>query len=252
MKKNEDFYNFATRYALTRGTHPFMACILNIETTTDVCSVAVSNDFHTVWHEECHHGMLHAERLPVFVENALYHIHREGLQLAAVAVSAGPGSYTGLRIGVSTAKGVCFATDVPLLAIPTLDLMCVPLLLNSLPDDDSLLCPMIDARRMEVYAQLSDLSMHTVREVRADVVNEDTYLDYLSQRVVYFFGSGAAKCKSVITHPNARFIDGICPLATYMQPLADKRYAQHLWEDLAYFTPFYLKEFRATTPKKLL
>ncbi len=229
-----------------------MACILNIETTTDVCSVAVSSDFHVVWHEECRGGMNHAERLPVFVENALYHIGREGLALSAVAVSAGPGSYTGLRIGVSTAKGVCFGSDVALIAVPTLDVLCVPVLLSEQVEDDALLCPMMDARRMEVYAQVVDRAMHTVREVKAEVVEEDTYLEFLSRGVVYFFGNGAQKCKSVITHPNARFISGVEPLARYMQPLADKRFAMGQVEDVAYFTPYYLKEFQTTTPKKLL
>ncbi len=229
-----------------------MACIMNIETTTDVCSVAVSNDFHVVWHEESRGGMNHAERLPVFVENALYHIHREGLTLSAVAVSAGPGSYTGLRIGVSTAKGLCFGSDIPLLAIPTLDILCVPVLLDERVEDDALLCPMLDARRMEVYAQVVDRAMNTRREVRAEVVETDTYDEFLSRGVVYFFGSGAEKCKSVLTHPNARFIDGIEPLASYMQPLADKRFARGETADVAYFTPVYLKEFHATTPKKLL
>ncbi len=225
---------------------------MNIETTTDVCSVAVSNDFHVVWHEESRGAMNHAERLPMFVENALYHVHREGLTLSAVAVSAGPGSYTGLRIGVSTAKGLCFGSDVPLLAVPTLDILCVPILFDEQVEEDALLCPMLDARRMEVYAQVVDRAMNTLRDVRAEVVEADSFSEFLSRRVVYFFGNGAQKCKNVLTHPNARFIDGIEPLATNMQPLADKRFARGQTEDVAYFTPFYLKEFQATTPKKLL
>ncbi len=229
-----------------------MACILNIETSTTVCSVAVSHDMQVVWHEECAEGMAHAERLPVFVENALSHVRGAGLHLDAVAVSNGPGSYTGLRIGLSTAKGVCYGCDVPLLALSTLDILCVPLLLSDVCADEALLCPMLDARRMEVYAQVCDKRLQRRRDVQAEVVSAETYAPFLNDNIVYFFGSGASKCKSVITHPNARFLDGIVPLAQYMQPLADKRYHEGVFEDVAYITPFYLKEFQTTTPKKLI
>ncbi len=228
-----------------------VACILNIETSTDVCSVAVSEGLSIVWHEEVG-GMSHAEQLPRFVQNALYHLEREGLRLDAVAVSSGPGSYTGLRIGVSTAKGVCYALDAKLIGVPTLDILSVPVLLRDDIEDDALLCPMLDARRMEVYAQIVDKGMNVKREVRAEVVEEHTYDAFLRERKVYFFGNGANKCKEVITHPNAHFIDDIVPLAFNMQPLADRRYLAGKVEDVAYFTPYYLKEFQTTTPKDLL
>ncbi len=229
-----------------------MATILNIETSTNVCSVALSSSLHVVWQEECHEGMAHAERLPVFVENALYHMQREGLTLDAVAVSSGPGSYTGLRIGVSTAKGICYGSDAKLISIPTLDLLCVPILLGSDIEDDALLCPMLDARRMEVYAQIMNKNMCILRETRAEIVTEATYNAFLDKHKVYFFGNGANKCREIISHPNARFINNIIPLAENMQPLSDKKYHAGEYADLAYFIPFYLKEFQTTTPHKLL
>jgi len=171
----------------------------------------------------------------------------------AVAVSAGPGSYTGLRIGVSMAKGICYARDLKLISVPTLETMCVPLLLGEkIEEDDALLCPMIDARRMEVYAQVFDRSLKVVRDIQADIVDADTYRSLLNEHVVYFFGNGAEKCRNAINHENARFISGIEPLAKNMFPLAEKRFLNDKFEDVAYFVPFYLKDFVAKTPKKLL
>ena len=151
------------------------------------------------------------------------------------------------------AKGVCYGRGVSLVAIPTLELMCVPVLLQEMvKEENALLCPMIDARRMEVYAQIFDRALHEVRPIQADVVDADTYSEYLDERPVYFFGNGAAKCMDVIAHPNARYIDGIEPLAKNMFPLAERRIAQGQTEDVAYFVPFYLKDFVAKMPKKLL
>ena len=170
-----------------------------------------------------------------------------------MAVSCGPGSYTGLRIGVSMAKGICYGRDVKLLAVPTLELLCVPVLLREMvTDDDALLCPMLDARRMEVYAQLFTRSLREVRPIQADVVDADTYREYLDKHPVYFFGNGAMKCKEVIDHPNAHFIEGIEALAKNMLPLAERRMAREEFEDVAYFVPFYLKDFVAKQPRKLL
>ena len=170
----------------------------------------------------------------------------------AVAVSCGPGSYTGLRIGVSMAKGICYGRDLKLIAVPTLELLCVPILLREIPEEDALLCPMLDARRMEVYAGIYDRGLRAVREIRADIVDENTYKEYLDEHPVYFFGNGAKKCISTINHPNAHLIDGIEPLAKWMQPLAEKRYLNEQFEDVAYFVPYYLKDFVAKLPKKLL
>ena len=229
-----------------------MSCILHIETSTDVCSVAVSQDGACVFEREDHSGPNHAVRLGVFVDEALSFVDMRLMTLDAVAVSQGPGSYTGLRIGTSMAKGVCYGREVKLVSVPTLELLCVPVLLHREIEDGALLCPMIDARRMEVYAALYDRSLKEVRETRADVVGADTYRQYLDQQPVYFFGNGAAKCMETIGHPNARFIEGIEPLARWMFPLAERRCFDGKFEDVAYFVPYYLKDFVAKLPKKLL
>ena len=230
-----------------------MSCILNIETSTNVCSVAVSENGACIFNKEDREGPNHAVLLGVFVEEALSFIDSHAIPLDAVAVSCGPGSYTGLRIGLSMAKGICYGRDVKLIAIPTLELMCVPLLLNEkVAEDNALLCPMLDARRMEVYAQITNTALQTVKETSADIVEVNTYDEYLQNNVVYFFGNGADKCKEVITHPNARFIENIVPLAKNMFPLAEKRMAEERFEDVAYFVPFYLKDFVAKEAKKLL
>ncbi len=230
-----------------------MSCILNIDTSTNVCSVAVSQDGACIFDKEDHSGPNHAERLGAFVDEALSFIDNHAIPLDAVAVSCGPGSYTGLRIGVSMAKGICYGRDVKLLAVPTLELLCVPVLLREMvTDDDALLCPMLDARRMEVYAQFFTRSLREVRPIQADVVDADTYREYLDKHPVYFFGNGAMKCKEVIDHPNAHFIEGIEALAKNMLPLAERRMAREEFEDVAYFVPFYLKDFVAKQPRKLL
>mgnify|MGYP002521608886 CR=1 FL=1 len=228
-----------------------MSCILHIETSTDLCSVAVSEDSQVIYREEMREGHS-SERLGSMVDEALSFTDSHAIPFDAVAVSSGPGSYTGLRIGVSMAKGVCFGRDLKLIAVPTLELLCVPVLINKELPDDALLCPMIDARRMEVYAAVFDRSLKAVRDVQADVVDGDSYSQWLQERPVFFFGNGAAKCREVICHPNAHFFDGIVPLARWMQPLAERRLLNGQIEDVAYFTPFYLKEFVAKMPKNPL
>ncbi len=229
-----------------------MSCILSIETSTDVCSVAMSENGQCIFKEEDHSGPNHAVSLGVFVDEALSFTDNHAIPLGAVAVSQGPGSYTGLRIGVSMAKGICYGRDVPLLAVPTLEVMAVPVLLNHEIEEDALLCPMIDARRMEVYSAIYDRALKPLRETRADVVDGDTYREFLDNHPVYFFGNGAAKCMETINHPNAHLIEGIEPLAKYMFPLAERKWVQKEYEDVAYFVPFYLKDFVAKMPKKLI
>ena len=230
-----------------------MSCILNIDTSTDVCSVAVSENGACIFSKEDHSGPNHAVNLGVFVDEGMSFTDNHAIPFDAVAVSSGPGSYTGLRIGVSMAKGICYARDLKLISVPTLATMCVPLLLQEkIEEDDALLCPMIDARRMEVYAQVFDRSLKVVRGIQADVVDENTYRSLLDEHVVYFFGNGAEKCMSAIGHENARFIPGIEPLAKNMFPLAEKKFLNDDFEDVAYFVPFYLKDFVAKTPRKLL
>ena len=230
-----------------------MSCILNIETRTDVCSVAISDNGQVIFNKEDHSGPNHAVKLGVYVDEALSFIDAHGIPLEAVAVSCGPGSYTGLRIGVSMAKGICYGRDVKLISIPTLELMAVPVLIGEHPaEEDALIVPMLDARRMEVYAKVMDRALKEVRPIQADIVDADTYKEYLDRGTVYFFGNGAEKCMEVINHPNARLVKGIEPLAKNMAPLAEKRFVEGKFEDVAYFVPFYLKDFVAKMPKKLL
>ena len=230
-----------------------MACILHIETSANVCSVAVSEDGQCIFEQkaEGEHGA-GAEHLGTMVDEALSFTDNHAIPFDAVAVSGGPGSYTGLRIGVSMAKGICYGRSLKLIAVPTLELMCVPVLLREMVEENALLCPMIDARRMEVYAGIYDRALKEVRPVGADVVDAETYKQWLDERPVYFFGNGAAKCMETINHPNAHLIEGIEPLAKWMQPLAERRLLNGQTEDVAYFEPFYLKDYVAKMPKKLI
>ena len=175
-----------------------MSCILHIETSTEACSVAVSEDGLAVFSKEDLKGPSHAVQLGVFVDEALSFVDSHGMPLDAVAVSCGPGSYTGLRIGVSMAKGICYGRNLPLIGLPTLEVLCVPVLLHHDLPEDALLCPMIDARRMEVYAAVYDRALGVKREIAADIVDEHSYLEFLNEHPVYFFGNGAAKCRGQI------------------------------------------------------
>lgn len=229
-----------------------MACILHIETSTNVCSVAVSENGQRIFDQEERGSMSHAEKLGTMVDEALSFTDSHAIPFDAVAVSCGPGSYTGLRIGVSMAKGICYGRDLKLISVPTLELLCVAPLLSEKIEEGALLCPMLDARRMEVYAALYDRALRPVRSVCADIVSADTYKEWLDKGPVYFFGNGAAKCMDIINHPNAHLIEGIEPLAKWMMPLAERRFLQEQFEDVAYFEPFYLKDFVAKASKKLL
>ncbi len=229
-----------------------MSCILHIETSTQVCSIALSQDGLCLFDKEAKDGPQHAAVLASFVEEAVSFADSHAIPLDAVAVSRGPGSYTGLRIGTSTAKGLCYGRSLKLVAVPTLQVLCTPVLLyhDEIPDE-ALLCPMLDARRMEVYAAVYDRGLHEVRPTSAIVVGEDTMCDLLDARPVYFFGNGADKCSAVIRHPNAHFLTGIYPSARHMMPLAERALALGQTADVAYFEPFYLKEFVAGKPKPL-
>lgn len=230
-----------------------MSCILNIETSTETCSVAVAQDGGIIFEKINNEPNSHTKYLAKFVEEALSFAESHAIPLDAVAVSSGPGSYTGLRIGVSTAKGICYGKNVPLIAIPTLKLLCVkPLLSDDIEDENALLCPMIDARRMEAYTAIYDRALREVREVKAEVIDATTYNEWLDKGLVYFFGNGAEKCKEIINHPNARFIDNVVPTAKSILPLAELAIAKGLYEDVAYFEPFYLKDFVAIKSKSPL
>ena len=226
-----------------------MACILNIETSTDVCSVALSDGMEILFEKTSYEGHSHASLLGVYVEEALKAMKDNGRKLDAVAVSSGPGSYTGLRIGVSVAKGLCFGYGIPLISIQTLDLLASTAIRKDNEVKKCLYCSMLDARRMEVYAAIYHSDLRVVRAASADIVTIDTYADWLENETVCFFGNGSSKCKSVIVSPNARFMDEVYPLAVNMVPLANKRFEESDFEDVAYFEPFYLKEFQATIAK---
>ena len=228
-----------------------MSCIVHIETATDVCSVALSENGKVIAHKEDYEGPNHSIVLGPFVDEMVSFADSHAIPVDAVAVSCGPGSYTGLRIGVSIAKGLCYGRDLKLISVSTLKLLCVPLLLAEQIPEDALLCPMIDARRMEVYSAIYTRRLEAVKDVSADIIDENSYGELLGKQPVVFFGNGADKCKEVIKHPNAIFLDDVKPLAKNMLPLAEKAYLQGKFEDVAYFEPFYLKEFVATQPKKI-
>lgn len=233
------------------------ALILHIETATDICSVALSEGDQQLSLVESGQERSHAILLNQFVRRAVADSGYTLKELDAVAVSKGPGSYTGLRIGVSTAKGLAYALEIPLLATGTLENMAHGALTHpeviGLADsigEQLLLCPMLDARRMEVYAGFYTLNNTVFRAVSADIIDEDTYKEILASHQVCFFGNGSGKCKELLTHPNAHFIDGVDPSASSMIEPVLKRYMQQQFEDVAYFEPFYLKDFIATTSKK--
>ena len=215
-----------------------MSLILNIETSTSVCSVALSEGEEVVFEKASFEGPSHAALLGVYMEEALEAAKSKGMKLDAVAVSSGPGSYTGLRIGVSVAKGLCFGYGIPLIGIR-----------KNKEEADCLYCAMLDARRMEVYSSIYDSHLNTIRATTADIVDADSYASFLENGKVCFFGDGAAKCETVITSPNACFMAGIYPLAVNMASLSQKAYDDGRFENVAYFEPFYLKEFQATIAK---
>lgn len=221
--------------------------ILSIETSTKVCSVAFSAGEEILYKKEEFNGPSHAVLLGAFVKETLEYAQSRGLRPDAIAVSAGPGSYTGLRIGVSEAKGLSYGLNIPLIAVPTLEILASQAIQAGYEAD--YFCPMIDARRMEVYAAIYNKELEEVRPVAADIITPESYLDYLSKGKVLFFGDGAAKCKPLISSENAIFAENLYPLASGMVPLALKRYRQNEFQSVAYFEPFYLKEFQATTPK---
>jgi tRNA threonylcarbamoyladenosine biosynthesis protein TsaB len=220
-----------------------MAVILNIETATQVCSVALSSEGEVLQIRESREKNSHSTIITLFIEEVMKSAGLPFSALDAVAVSMGPGSYTGLRIGVSTAKGTCYALDKPLIAIGTLDAMAAGMLTTS-QSQDFLLCPMIDARRMEVYNALFDSELKQVRETQAEIIGEDSFREELEKHIIVFAGDGAEKCKPALgNHPNARFIDDFYPSAAYMIKLAEKKFQESAFENVAYFEPFYLKDF---------
>jgi len=231
-----------------------MANILMIETSAKACSVALCQAFEVAFSRQTLEGPNHAAVLGTYVEEAMDFARQNDMMPDAVAVSAGPGSYTGLRIGVSEAKGLAFGLKTPLIAIPTLKALCCQLMFRHdiEMEEGALYCPMIDARRMEVYTALYDQALGEMLPARAEVIDADFLHEQLDQHIIYFFGDGADKCQQVISHPNARFVSEVRVMARDMMALAVQAFNRQQFVDVAYFTPFYLKEFQASKPKDLL
>jgi tRNA threonylcarbamoyladenosine biosynthesis protein TsaB len=223
-----------------------MSLILSLETTAAACSVALHDRGTLIVDLDSKRPQAHAEELAILIQNCLKAAGVSFDQLKAVAVSAGPGSFTGLRIGVSTAKGLCYALGVPLIAVPTLDAMTAAARAST--GHGGLYCPMIDARRMEVYCALFDSMGEEVSGARAMVIDAESFAAELEENRVLFFGTGAEKCKRVIAHPNALYREGSTPEALSVGELAWHRYTANRWEDLAEYEPFYVKEFFLRKP----
>jgi len=224
-----------------------LSLILNIETTTKNCSVSLANKGQLLAIRELNDGQYsHAEKLHVFIDEVLKEAEHTVQELDAIAVSKGPGSFTGLRIGVSTAKGLCFSLDKPLISISTLQSLASSISV----EQNAFIVPLLDARRMEVYSAVFDENYNPLREIQAEVIDEQSFGSILNKCKVYFLGDGAEKCKEIIKHKNAIFLDGHFPSSTQMTKLSYDKYKISDIEDVAYFEPFYLKYFLVTKSKK--
>jgi tRNA threonylcarbamoyladenosine biosynthesis protein TsaB len=223
-----------------------LSFILHIETSTKNCSVSIAKCGELISLKEINNGAYsHSEMLHPLIKEALLESKLTIKEIEAIAVGKGPGSYTGLRIGISAAKGLCFANDIPLISINSLEILA-----HSTTIDKGYIIPMIDARRMEVYSAIYDESYALIRETKADIIDEHSFCDKLQNHTVYFLGDGAEKCKETIVHKNAVFIKNVFPSAKEMTQLSYDKYKENKIEDIAYFEPFYLKNFVATQEKK--
>lgn len=234
-----------------------MTYILHFESSTSVCSVSLSRDGKLVDLQESTEGQNHARLMAVFANEIINRNKLTVNQLSAIAVSQGPGSYTGLRIGVSLAKGLCFANELPLIAVSPLQAMCSGVIQAAREKGEeilpgTILMPMIDARRMEVYTAQYDVDLQELKPVSSIIIDEHSFITELREYPVWFFGNGADKCTSLIKHPNALFVPGIFTSAQFMCGLAYQAFTRKQVVDLAYFEPFYLKDFIAGTPKKII
>ncbi|OBX23831.1 MULTISPECIES: tRNA (adenosine(37)-N6)-threonylcarbamoyltransferase complex dimerization subunit type 1 TsaB [Bizionia] len=222
-----------------------MAIILSIETATTNCSVSLSKEGETfALKEDYNNGFSHAERLHIFIDDILKENNIDKSEIDAVAISKGPGSYTGLRIGVSAAKGLCFALNIPLISVSTLEAMA-----HQVKISEGVIIPMLDARRMEVYAAVYNANYQPIRGIEAEVLDETSYAEFLDKSQVYFIGNGVEKTKTLIAHKNAVFVENKLPSANEMGVLAFNKYKKSDTEDVAYFEPYYLKDFVAIKPK---
>ncbi|MCB0456287.1 MAG: tRNA (adenosine(37)-N6)-threonylcarbamoyltransferase complex dimerization subunit type 1 TsaB [Flavobacteriaceae bacterium] len=219
-----------------------MAKILCLETATTNCSVALSENGSVIaFREDYSKQYSHAEQLHVFIEDVLKDAKTSLQDLSAIAISKGPGSYTGLRIGVSSAKGLCYSLGVPLVSIPTLYV-----LMKQVEVKTNFIIPMLDARRMEVYASVYNANGKEIRETEAEILDENSFLEFLEKGRVTFIGSGVEKFKEIGNHPNAVFVEGKLPSALQMASLAHQKFEEKKFEDVAYFEPYYLKDFMKT------
>ena len=223
--------------------------ILSVETATKTCSVALHHDGALLGLQEVHLDKSHSSLLHVMIDNLLQHCEVDCSQLDAVAVSVGPGSYTGLRIGVSTVKGIAYALDIPVIGVNTLEAMAYGMQRQNVRS--TWVCPMLDARRMEVYCLLQDESGNTLWDTRPLILDEASFQPELAQHAIIFFGNGSDKCRPLLeAYSNAHLVEGVYPSARWVGELAQRKFDKQEFEDLAYFVPFYLKEYRTTQPKK--
>lgn len=226
-----------------------MGLILCIETATEVCSVCLSKDGIVVMTKEINEPNKHASLLSLLIDEVLKTSGHTFKELDAVAVSKGPGSYTGLRVGVSTAKGLCYALDKPLIAVPTLQALASLAQKQISTEGSYLLIPMIDARRMEVFTATYNYLLEETTATLAHIIDESSFAS--QQLPSYYFGNGAAKCVATLTHPNLHYLENIQCSASGMAALAEAAFEEKRFEDVAYFEPYYLKDFVGTTPKKI-
>ncbi|HNV27790.1 MAG TPA: tRNA (adenosine(37)-N6)-threonylcarbamoyltransferase complex dimerization subunit type 1 TsaB [Cyclobacteriaceae bacterium] len=234
-----------------------MALLLSLETSTQACSVALHNEGFLLASREMITPRSAASQLAVMIQDVLNHSKKKPSDLQGVVVASGPGSYTGLRIGVATAKGLCYALNIPLISINTLDLLSSmgkqdlisrPTLTASEIDEQILFCPMLDARRMEVYCKLVDYSLNEVEPTQAKILDEHSFSKHLESRVIYFLGEGAVKCREIILHNNARFFPDLTPQAAHLGELGYTKWRESAFEDIATFEPLYLKDFLIKKP----
>ena len=229
-----------------------MSLILNIETATAVCSVALAKDGQLLGLKESNTRNNHSSALPLFIDEVIKRTNVSLTDIDAIAVSEGPGSYTGLRIGVAAAKGLCYALEKPLIGVSTLRAMAYGMAHrdSAITTAYILFCPMIDARRMEFYCAIFDEKGNEIREVRAEIINETSFMKFLEKNKIVFAGDGALKCRSLFEkHPNAVFAEDFQTSAKFMIPLSEEKSLQKKFEDLAYFEPYYLKDFIAGKPR---
>lgn len=226
-----------------------MALLLSLETSTQTCSVALHNKGVLLANQEVLEPRSAASQLAVSIQNVLRAATVKPTELQGVIVAAGPGSYTGLRIGVATAKGMCYALHIPLIAVNTLDVLAsLGRDQINLSSEEVFLCPMLDARRMEVYCKLVSYHQHELEPTQAKIIDEHSFMDYLSKGRVYFFGEGASKCRSIIKHPHAKFLENIVPLASRLGEMGYAKWLSQEFEAVDSFEPFYLKDFLIRKP----